>query len=83
MALYIALQRGHDGIVIREKGEQFQFNGKPGKWMKLVSDEKKAAPKKGKATDKAEGNDENSDLKDESEAEAKKGNKRKNDQEIE
>lgn len=45
MARYKALARGFDGRCIREEGDEFEFDGKPGKWMKLLSgDPVKDAP---------------------------------------
>lgn len=43
MATYKAIERGHDGKRIREEGETFEFDGKPGKWMEKVEP---AEPKK-------------------------------------
>lgn len=37
MARYKALKQGYDGVKVREPGEEFEFEGKPGKWMKQVS----------------------------------------------
>jgi hypothetical protein len=34
MAKYIATARGYDNVKIREKGEVFEYKGKPGSWMK-------------------------------------------------
>jgi hypothetical protein len=55
MALYKAIERGFDGIKVREVGEVFEFHGPKGKWMEKVDpaqepQEVKSAPKlKGKS----------------------------------
>jgi hypothetical protein len=41
MKTYVATQRGYIGRLI-EPGETFDYEGKPGLWMKLVADEKSA-----------------------------------------
>jgi hypothetical protein len=51
MKTYVATQRGYIGRLI-EPGETFQYEGKPGSWMKLVDKEKSAETA---ATDKAAG----------------------------
>jgi hypothetical protein len=54
MKTYVATQRGYIGRII-EPGETFEYEGKPGSWMKPVAEEKSAeqsADKKA-ATDKA------------------------------
>lgn len=33
--IFVAIKRGHDGLKVREIGEEFPFLGKPGRWMKL------------------------------------------------
>lgn len=38
---YVATQRGYHGRII-EPGETFQYEGKPGLWMKPVAEEKSA-----------------------------------------
>ncbi len=35
---YQAIKRGFDGIVVREVGAVFEFEGKPGSWMKPVEE---------------------------------------------
>lgn len=47
MRTYRAIQKGFDGVTIREPGETFQFEGKPGSWMELA-EEVKAEAKPGK-----------------------------------
>lgn len=42
-----ALERGFDGVSLREPGEEFEFDGKPAAWFEPV--DKKAAAK-GKKT---------------------------------
>lgn len=38
---YVATQRGYIGRII-EPGETFEYEGKPGSWMKPVAEEKSA-----------------------------------------
>lgn len=33
MKTYKATARGYDGVTLREKGDVFEFGGKPGSWM--------------------------------------------------
>lgn len=40
---YKALKRGFDGLKVREIGEEFNFLGKPGSWMKPVNAKAEAA----------------------------------------
>lgn len=42
--LYKAKARGYDGVKLREVGETFQFDGKPGKWMEEVGAAKASEP---------------------------------------
>ncbi len=57
MARYRAIKRGFDGVKSREVDEEFEFSGKPGKWMQLVDEKpqpkapapKAESPKGGKA----------------------------------
>jgi hypothetical protein len=49
MKTYVATQRGYIGRLI-EPGETFEYEGKPGSWMKPVADEQSAETA---ATDKA------------------------------
>lgn len=86
MAQYIAIAKGYDGVKVREVGEKFHFAGKPGKWMKLVEEPKKAASKKGAeengSEDQTPSGKEGDAAGKAAEADKGKGNKRKNDQEI-
>lgn len=43
MKKYVAIKKGFDGMVVREEGEVFPFEGKPGSWMKLAEGEKEEA----------------------------------------
>jgi hypothetical protein len=42
-----ALERGFDGVSLREPGEEFEFDGKPAAWFEPVD---KKATAKGKKT---------------------------------
>lgn len=46
MAKVKAVKRGFDGKRVREIGEVFEFEGKPGSWMELVEEKKPAKPAK-------------------------------------
>lgn len=52
MAKYKALKRGYDGSKVIEIGEEFEFSGKPGKWMELIDDSKPAPKAQPKAEEK-------------------------------
>ena len=45
MAKVKAIKRGFDGFVVREVGEEFEFEGEIGSWMESLEDDKKAAAK--------------------------------------
>ena len=50
MAKYKAIARGFDGL-IREVGDEFEYEGKPGSWMQLIEEPKpakEAKPEKAK-----------------------------------
>lgn len=34
-----AIKRGFDGVKLREPGETFEFEGKPGSWMEAVKEQ--------------------------------------------
>jgi hypothetical protein len=52
MKTYVAIQRGYIGRLI-EPGETFQYEGKPGLWMKPVAEEKSAEKAEGKSVEKS------------------------------
>lgn len=56
MKSYVATQRGYIGRLI-EPGETFEYEGKPGTWMKPVGEEQSAekTAEKKPATEKAAG----------------------------
>lgn len=39
MARYRAIRQGFDGKVVREPGEEFDFDGEKGSWMEAIDDE--------------------------------------------
>ena len=52
MKTYVATQRGYIGRLI-EPGETFEYEGKPGSWMKPVAEEKSAEKAEGKSVEKS------------------------------
>jgi hypothetical protein len=53
MPRYRAKEPGYDNVKLREVGEEFDFEGKPGPWMERVD-----AEEKGKSKSKAKAEDE-------------------------
>jgi hypothetical protein len=44
MPKYKALKKGYDGVKLREPGEVFEFDGKPGSWMQALDGQAAPAP---------------------------------------
>lgn len=52
MAKVKAVKKGFDGKRIREVGEVFDFEGKPGSWMEVVEEKKPSKPVKEEKVEK-------------------------------
>ncbi len=57
MAKYKAIKPGYDGIKVREAGEEFEFDGKPGSWMETLEKPEAEEPEGAKARKSKENKD--------------------------